>query len=55
MTKKPRDRRKREATRKFNSVAKARITVVVAIGGVHHDRVAFVETETVNQSQTGRG
>lgn len=25
------------------------------IGGVHHDRVAFVEAETVNQSQEREG
>lgn len=28
---------------------------IKAIGGVHHDRVAFVETETVKQSQESGG
>lgn len=39
--------KKRKRQGKSNSAAEPRIRR--AIGGVHHDRVAFVEAETVNQ------
>jgi len=54
MTKKPRDRHQGEATTRMIQFSRTQVTIRV-IGGVHHDRVAFVEAETVNQSQEREG